>query len=82
MSSLGSRNAKPSYLGAVHIDSWWKAMCDEYDDERMVAFWRRLEQLEGRKQTAPAFEGVVEPPVIIEPTAGQPSKTKARLLTR
>jgi len=55
-------------------------MCDEYEDERMVAFWRRLEELEQRTQTAPETGEPVEPHVRIEPDPAATPKAKSRPL--
>ncbi len=57
-------------------------MCDEYDDERMAVFWRRLEQLDGRKHALETPEEEAEPLVRIEPASDQPSKTRPRVLSR
>ncbi len=57
-------------------------MCDEYEDERMVAFWRKLEEMEPREKAAPEAEGAVEPLLRIEPNAPPAPKAKPRALTR
>lgn len=51
-------------------------MCDEYEDERMVAFGRRLEGLERRERDAPEADEVVEPLVRIEPDPSATPKAK------
>ncbi len=55
-------------------------MCDEYDDEQMAVFWRRLEEIERRKQTMPESEETVEPLLRIEPEPSGPAKPRARTL--
>jgi hypothetical protein len=57
-------------------------MCDEYEEERMAMFWRRLEQMEGRKQIASEPTDEVEPLVRIEPSLAETQKTKPRTLAR
>lgn len=57
-------------------------MCDEYDDERMAVFWRRLEAMDGRKQPSEEREEDIEPLVRIEPAPAEPSKLKPKALTR
>ncbi len=57
-------------------------MCDEYEDERMVAFWRRLEALEPREHAAPEADEIVEPVVRIEPAPTASAKPKPRPLAR
>lgn len=59
-----------------------KAMCDEYDDERMAVFWRKLEQTDARKQTSEESDEELVPLVRIEPAPGGPSKVKPKALTR
>ncbi len=57
-------------------------MCDEYEDERMVAFWRRLEALEQREHAAPEADEIVEPVARIEPDPAASAKPKPRPLAR
>ncbi len=56
-------------------------MCDEYDDERMVAFWRRLEELERHARLSSESEEATEPLVHIESEIPQTPKAKPRALT-
>ncbi len=56
-------------------------MCDEYDDERMVAFWRRLEELERRERLSSEPEEAREPLVHVESEIAQAPKAKPRALT-
>lgn len=57
-------------------------MCDEYDDERMAVFWRKLEEMDARKQASPEPEEEIEPLVRIEPAASEPLRVKPKALTR
>ncbi len=57
-------------------------MCDEYEDERMAVFWRRLEQIERRGQLSPEPEETAEPLVRIEPAPTETPKPKPRALVR
>ncbi len=59
-------------------------MCDEYEDERMVAFWRRLEQRES--QASPETDenedaGNAAPLLRVEPEPAVPLKAKPRTLS-
>ncbi|HLE53977.1 MAG TPA: hypothetical protein VI999_01875 [Thermoplasmata archaeon] len=56
-------------------------MCDEYDDERMRAFWRMLAERDGLVSLHVVEPEETEPivkPVLLEP----PSRTKPRALVR
>ncbi len=55
-------------------------MCDEYEDERMVAFWRKLEEMDRNKLAPLDDEEVVEPLVRIEPDPAATPKTKPKSL--
>ncbi len=55
-------------------------MCDEYEDERMVAYWRKLEEMDRSKLVSPEDEEVVEPLVRIEPDPASNPKTKPKSL--
>ncbi len=57
-------------------------MCDEYDDERMRAFWRALaERAEVTKLEPEADETrELEMPVLELGTVAEPKRTKARTL--
>ncbi len=57
-------------------------MCDEYDDERMAVFWRRLESTERREQLSPESEEAAEPLVRIEPAPTETQKPRPRALIR
>ncbi len=57
-------------------------MCDEYDDERMAVFWRKLEQADARKQPSEEPSKDVEPLIRIEPAPVQPTKATPKTLTR
>lgn len=56
-------------------------MCDEYEDERMAVFWRRLEQMERRDQASSEPDEVAEPLVRIEPAPPPAPKANPRALT-
>jgi hypothetical protein len=58
------------------------AMCDEYEDERMRAFWRRLEQIDAQKLPVLEPEDVAQPLIRIEPASTEPAKARPRALTR
>ena len=51
-------------------------MCDEYDDERMWAFWRRLEVEDGLRREEREVENVELP--LATPVSGTPETTMAR----
>ena len=51
-------------------------MCDEYDDERMVAFWRRMEELERRKVESPEIDETLDP--LTRPAPGPVATPKPR----
>lgn len=57
-------------------------MCDEYDDERMRAFWRRLAIPEERTSLDPEPMAAVEP--IVQPLGEgvEPPPVKPRALVR
>ena len=55
-------------------------MCDEYEDERMAAVWRRLEELQHRDQLSPKEDEAVEPLVRIESDPAPAQTTKPRTL--
>ena len=57
-------------------------MCDEYDDETVVAFWRALAEIERRKRSAPEDEVIAEPLVKLEPVAPAVPKNRPRTLMR
>ncbi len=57
-------------------------MCDEYDDERMWAYWHRLELPEQLKHEERETQ-VAEPPLTIAlPATPDTRKTRPRPLTR
>ncbi len=56
-------------------------MCDEYHDERMMAFWRRLEELERQERSAPEDEATVDPVVRIVPIGPAAPRDRPRTLT-
>jgi len=55
------------------------AMCDEYYDARMKAFWRALADADELENEEKADEPIVKP-IVIEPL--EPLKTKPRALVR
>ena len=57
-------------------------MCDEYDDERMVAFWRRMEELERRKVESPEIDETLDPLTRPAPGPVATPKTRPRSLAR
>jgi hypothetical protein len=57
-------------------------MCDEYDDERMWAFWRRLEIQEELKREESAAQPVELPLPVSLPETPEVRKTRPRGLTR
>lgn len=57
-------------------------MCDEYDDERMVMFWRRLETLEHRDARSDDAEDIEMPPLSVEPSIQETAKPKPRPILR
>ncbi len=56
-------------------------MCDEYEDEQMVAFWRRLEEIERRERLSSEADEAIEPLIHSEPDAAPAQKAKPRALT-
>lgn len=57
-------------------------MCDEYDDERMVAFWRRLEIQEQLMREERGLQAVELPLTTAIPETPEARKTRPRALTR
>ncbi len=57
-------------------------MCDEYDDERMAVFWRKLEQADACTRSSEEPSEDVEPLIRIEPAPLQPPKATPKTLTR
>ncbi len=57
-------------------------MCDEYDDERMWAFWRRLEMQEELKREQREAEEAEPTVTIALPQTPEMRKTRPRALTR
>ena len=55
-------------------------MCDEYEDERMWAFWRRLEIQELKREELDAKEAEVPVPIALPATPEMP-KARPRTLT-
>ena len=57
-------------------------MCDEYDDERMWAFWRRLEQTEQEKDLREEPREVEIAPLAVLSPPGETRKARPRPLVR
>ena len=57
-------------------------MCDEYEDERTVLFWRRLEELDRRQRETEEAEAPAVPlgPPVSGP--GPATRSRPRVLTR
>ncbi len=55
-------------------------MCDEYEDERIVAFWRKLEELDRNQEASPEDQEVLEPLVRTEPDSAATPKAKPKSL--
>ncbi len=55
-------------------------MCDEYEDERLVAVWRKLEEMDRNKAASPEDEESVEPLVRIEPDPAATPKARPKSL--
>ena len=55
-------------------------MCDAYEDERMVAFWRRLEDLERREGLPAESEARIEPAMPLAPMPAVEAKARPRPL--
>ncbi len=57
-------------------------MCDEYDDERMRAFWRQLAQQEELADLEDEREKPVDRVVLPVGEIVEPKRAKPRILTR
>lgn len=62
-------------------DSGRATMCDEYDDERLVAFWRALDAAKAGKRVEDLEEDEPIVPTILAPPA-EPAKRAAKPLHR
>ncbi len=56
-------------------------MCDEYEDERLWAVWRRLETQEELKRQKDEPEGLEVPVIFSLPDPADPRKARPKPLT-